>query len=376
MYDGPTSPEPAYKQKKLATAPPASGDDLCGQGRRFSCSGSTRVAKDFYIRSCRPVVIGQGLARCSLAARGAWIDMLCMMFQCDEVGVLVSAGVPWTVEDVCAALGGQQTSPVRASKNCWRGVAARDNRNAIFSRRMVYEANLSRQRAEAGSIGGRRAQRFCLSKNPEQTSSKPQAKCRAKPCYRLNSDSESGFTLSGEICAREKSKLPTFRRNSRRRASSLRADYWPCPGKREESTPTRRAMLKNSRRWAGIGRSRPRYSVENGGSGYSSRGRTTMAKRLDVQALREALPGIEELRRSRRSPPKRPVRGLHVPPRPCRHPNRRGGKSSRHASAGRRRRRRPRSGVLTSNRRSRCQRTSRRAPEGHLLTPRPIRLRP
>ena len=242
------------------------------RGVAFSFSVSTRVAKDFYIKFVPSEWLSdKDLRRCSLAARGAWIDMLCMMFQCDEVGVLVSAGVPWTVEDVCAALGG----PTDFTRSCVeellaKGVAARDNRNAIFSRRMVYEANLSRKRAEAGSIGGRRAQEILLEQKSKQTSSKPQANVEQNSNYSSNSDSESGFTLSGEIPkrAREKSKPPDIPPElASPEFESAWADWLAMRReKRKESTPTsQRVMLK---KLASMGRDRAikalRYSVENG----------------------------------------------------------------------------------------------------------------
>ena len=95
--------------------------------------------------------------------------------------MLVSAGVPWTVEDVCVRSGPNRLHPFVRRRTVGERVAARDSRNAIFSRRMVYEANLSRQRADPeASAAGDASQRFCLSKiqaNVEQASSK----CRAKP---------------------------------------------------------------------------------------------------------------------------------------------------------------------------------------------------
>ena len=120
--------------------------------------------------------------------------------------------------------------------------------------------------------------------------------------------------------AREKSKPPDIPPElASPEFESAWADWLAMPGaKRKESTPTRNGVMlkKRTRRWAGIGRSNANsaYWSKTGGSGYSSRGRTTMAKRLDVQALREALPGIEELRRSKAIPAEATSSG---PPRPA-----------------------------------------------------------
>jgi hypothetical protein len=51
-------------------------------------------------------MIDQDLRRCSPAARGIWADMLCFMFQCETRGVLASGGIPWTIDEIVSAVGG------------------------------------------------------------------------------------------------------------------------------------------------------------------------------------------------------------------------------------------------------------------------------
>jgi hypothetical protein len=46
------------------------------------------------------------LRRCSRAARGMWMDMLCLMFECGDRGVLSVGGVPWSDREIAAAAGG------------------------------------------------------------------------------------------------------------------------------------------------------------------------------------------------------------------------------------------------------------------------------
>ena len=36
------------------------------------------------------------LRRCRKAEKGLWVDMLCLMHECEERGFLVSAGTPWS----------------------------------------------------------------------------------------------------------------------------------------------------------------------------------------------------------------------------------------------------------------------------------------
>lgn len=80
------------------------------------------------------------LRRSSLAARGLWIDMLCLMFECEERGVLISGGRPWTQEEVAAAIGGDTNANLEVLRELIRmGVARMDNRGAMFSPRLVRD---------------------------------------------------------------------------------------------------------------------------------------------------------------------------------------------------------------------------------------------
>ena len=40
------------------------------------------------------------LCRCSHAAKGVWIDMICLMHETEERGVLSTNGIPWTEDDM------------------------------------------------------------------------------------------------------------------------------------------------------------------------------------------------------------------------------------------------------------------------------------
>lgn len=76
----------------------------------------------------------------SHAAKGVWMDMLCLMFECEERGVLATNGKPWTVQDIAAAVGGDP----RLTKNLVqelisKGVARRRDDGAIYCKRMVQD---------------------------------------------------------------------------------------------------------------------------------------------------------------------------------------------------------------------------------------------
>ena len=80
------------------------------------------------------------LRRCSPAARGVWIDMLCLMFECDERGVLASGGEPWTREEIACAVGGAQDVALSCIDELVRkGVARCREDGALYSARLVRD---------------------------------------------------------------------------------------------------------------------------------------------------------------------------------------------------------------------------------------------
>src|SRR5258708_17221607 len=78
------------------------------------------------------------LRRCSKAAKGVWMDMMCLLFECPVRGVFVDAGGrPWGDEEIAAAIGGD----IAANLECIaelvaKGVVPRHARGALFLRRL------------------------------------------------------------------------------------------------------------------------------------------------------------------------------------------------------------------------------------------------
>lgn len=80
------------------------------------------------------------LRRCSKAAKGVWMDMLAMMFECADRGVFSTGGVPWTDQEISAAIGGDMAENLSCLEELLRkGVAHRNGSGAIFSARMVRD---------------------------------------------------------------------------------------------------------------------------------------------------------------------------------------------------------------------------------------------
>jgi hypothetical protein len=78
------------------------------------------------------------LSRCSAAARGVWMDMLCLMFE--RRGVLSTGRTPWTDQEIAEALRGDTAANLECIHELLKkGVAHRNSSGAIFSGRLVRD---------------------------------------------------------------------------------------------------------------------------------------------------------------------------------------------------------------------------------------------
>jgi hypothetical protein len=118
---------------------------------KTSFKEDSRPSMQFYVKDW----LGDpGLHACSLAARGLWIDMICIMFSACHRGELTINGKPVESKMLAKIIGRPEVeiTPLLAE--------LRENRiysvlpdGTIFCRRMRHEAALSRTRAEAGQKG-------------------------------------------------------------------------------------------------------------------------------------------------------------------------------------------------------------------------------
>lgn len=92
---------------------------------------------------------------CSIAARGLWHEMLCVMHECTPYGHLIINGKPCHADQL-ARLAGVTPKECKAllSELEQNGVFSRSEDDAIYSRRMVRDEHIRKVRAEAGSQGG------------------------------------------------------------------------------------------------------------------------------------------------------------------------------------------------------------------------------
>lgn len=88
--------------------------------------------------------------------RGVWFEMLCLMHESSERGVLLLNGMPMPEEALSNALGlDNQTLNTCITKLVTYGVVKRrDDDGALFSKRMVADERLCQMRRECGKLGG------------------------------------------------------------------------------------------------------------------------------------------------------------------------------------------------------------------------------
>ena len=95
------------------------------------------------------------LSTCSLAARGLWIELICVAHESEEYGVLAINGKPMTIQQLARSVGesaamiGKLIDELEQSS-----VFSRDDRGCIFSRRMVKDEHIREIRGDAGRLGG------------------------------------------------------------------------------------------------------------------------------------------------------------------------------------------------------------------------------
>ncbi len=99
------------------------------------------------------------LRRCSPAARGLWIDMLCLMHNSETECSLESGGTPWTDDEIVGAVSGFAKVLLPALQELFdKGVAKRSESGAVYSKRLRDDAAVRAVRASAGSKGGSKRQ--------------------------------------------------------------------------------------------------------------------------------------------------------------------------------------------------------------------------
>ncbi|CAB4159796.1 hypothetical protein UFOVP726_24 [uncultured Caudovirales phage] len=96
------------------------------------------------------------LRKCSLAARGMWVEIMCIAHECEPYGTLRHNGEPLRADDIAGLVG--MCSPREAKalidELVRKGVAKLDADGVIYSKRMVRDEEIRNARAEGGKAGG------------------------------------------------------------------------------------------------------------------------------------------------------------------------------------------------------------------------------
>ena len=95
------------------------------------------------------------LRTCSIAARGLWMEMLCVMHEADPRGSLRVNGQPLGTKEIASLAGIRVRDCEKLLAELEKsGVFSRENDGEIFSRRMKRETEKARKDAENGAKGG------------------------------------------------------------------------------------------------------------------------------------------------------------------------------------------------------------------------------
>ncbi len=98
----------------------------------------------------------QGVQALDLLQRGAWFELLLMMHDSDERGVLFVNGQPMPDAVIARRLGldNQSANQILTTLLTYGVASRRDSDGALFCRRMVKDENLRQVRTAAGKKGG------------------------------------------------------------------------------------------------------------------------------------------------------------------------------------------------------------------------------
>jgi len=141
----------------------------------------------------------------SLAARGLWIDMLCLMHESPRRGYLQHvSGKPVTAEQLARMTGCSTDEVSRLLQELEdAGVFSCTEHGVIYSRRMVRDEHIRQIRSEAGRKG---VEQRLLKQNLSKTQAKAQAKRKQKSGISFSISSSSSISTTGESTSSEESK--------------------------------------------------------------------------------------------------------------------------------------------------------------------------
>lgn len=142
-----------------------------------------------------------GIQACGLAARGLWIEMLCLMHESSRRGYLELNGRPVTTDQLARQVGGSSEEITLLLQELEHaGVFSRDEAGTIYSRRMDRDNYISAIRSEAGRRGaehGHKGGRPRQKEKPQKRQTEGQAEGQNNPPSSSSSTSVNTLPESG-----------------------------------------------------------------------------------------------------------------------------------------------------------------------------------
>lgn len=103
------------------------------------------------------------LQSCSVSARGLWIELMCVMHDCEPYGVLSVNGKPMSIAQIARLVGEHEKVVGRLLTELEdAGVCSRDDQGRLFSRRMVKDEGVREARASGGHAGAEHGHKGAL----------------------------------------------------------------------------------------------------------------------------------------------------------------------------------------------------------------------
>lgn len=94
------------------------------------------------------------LRSCGLAARGLWVDLMCVMHECEPYGHLVLHGKPMKPAQIAGQIGVPAATVAKLiAELLENGVARQTDEGAIYSKRMVNDERIRNARGDGGKAG-------------------------------------------------------------------------------------------------------------------------------------------------------------------------------------------------------------------------------
>lgn len=198
-----------------------------------------RPAFQFYPSDWRK---DSALQSCSISARGLWIELLCVMHECDPYGCLVINGAPASPSQI-SRLVGEQEKAVRAllSELESAGVFSRTPEGAIYSRRMVKDERIRDIRGGAGRLGGN--PNLVKQKPNQSPNQSPNQGANIGPTPSSSSSSSSSTSPIGDVSPPAPSPSDRVRgEEQKRKQASIDIPDWLPPAAWSEFVQHRKTI--------------------------------------------------------------------------------------------------------------------------------------